>query len=955
MRAYAPNIFIGRLVSGLIIVFQIIFWWITPVSKNPRLRRYIMCLEKPQINFGNMQLLEEIYDKYRTHPEGVDPSWENLFNSIEENSISNRIFTPSAPSQEFSDIRILNLIQAYRTHGYLLAKTNPLSDVSNKEPWQLQLNRFGFTEKDMNREYPTFTLLPVEKAPLAQIIKILREIYCDKVGIEYMGSKPEIEKWLQQQIETSHLKINLTIEQKKMILQQLNKSELLELFLHTKYTGQKRFSIEGGETLIPMMEAVIEKGSNLGVEDFVIGMAHRGRLNVLSNILHKSYSDIFSEFEEGYIPDSFEGSGDVKYHKGFTSDIFTAKGHKIKIELNANPSHLEAVDPVVEGECYAKQILKNDTQKEKVLPLLIHGDAAISGQGVIYETMQLHQLEGYSTGGTIHIVINNQIGFTTLPKDSRSTDYCTDIARSFSAPVFHVNAEDPEGCIFVTSLAVELRQKFHCDVFIDLVCYRKFGHNEGDEPAFTQPLEYKLIRQKKSIREIYRDLLISQGVLEKQIAESLEVEFKKGLQEALDLVKKPIKKDSKKHLDESNGISHQDLFPKTPTGCDKKTLQTVAQRFSTIPDGFHIHPKLKALIAERLSMVQEGTGGKPIDWGMGETLTYGTLLWEGISVRIAGQDSCRGTFSHRHALWVDQVEERTYFPLKHLKESQGRFDVINTPLSEFAALGFEFGYSLGNPKSLVIWEAQFGDFCNGGQVVIDEFISTSEQKWAKKSGLVMMLPHGYEGQGPDHSSGRMERFLALAGNNNITVANPTTPAQLFHLLRRQILAPMNKPLIVFTPKGLLRYSECVSKLEDFTDGFFQDVLHDPSKPNNVKKLVFCSGRVYYDLIVVRATKQIKDMAIIRLEQLYPLDVNKIKEIIGIYKGFKECFWFQEEPCNMGAWHFLSPYFAELLPEGITMKYIGRERSASPAVGSFALHKKEFASLLEALFHNAKKS
>jgi 2-oxoglutarate dehydrogenase E1 component len=763
---------------------------------------------------------------------------------------------------------------------------------------------------------------------------------------------PELSEWIRQKVESSQLEADLTIERKKMILDYLNKSELFEVFLHTKYVGQKRFSLEGGETLIPMLAAFIERGADLGADDFVVGMAHRGRLNVLCNILKKSHSDVFSEFEEGYIPNSYEGSGDVKYHKGFFSDFITEHGKKVQVSLTPNPSHLESVDPVVLGQVRAKQSkLKNGEGRGNAVPILVHGDAALAGQGVIYESMQLCRLPGYSTEGTIHFVINNQIGFTTLPRDGRSTRYCTDIAKSFGSPVFHVNAEDPEGCVLVTLLAAEIRKKFQVDVFIDINCYRKYGHNETDEPAFTQPLEYQLIRKKRPIREIYRDALIHQGVVEKSVAESLEEEFKKALADELKELKSG--KEAPKKVADIKGLEKnpdEPLEQQAPTGVPLPTIEEVARKFCTIPDDLKIHPKLAHLIQERLSMVQ---GEKKVDWGMAEYLAYATLLWQGIPVRLSGQDCGRGTFSHRHAVWMDQAKEETYSPLAHLRKGQGAFEVYNSPLSEYAVLGFEFGYSLSSPEGLTIWEAQFGDFSNGAQIIIDQYIATSEQKWGQKSGLVLLLPHGYEGQGPEHSSARMERFLTLCGNNNMQVANPTTPAQLFHLIRRQMMKQERKPLIIFSPKGLLRHQECVNSIVDFTKGSFQEFLDDPHPSKSTGRLCFCSGRIYYDLIEARAKatnrSRAEDITILRVEQLYPLQIAKLKELLEKYKGFKECIWVQEEPSNMGAWSFMQLSLAGFLPKNVTASYVGRPRSASPAAGSYALHKQQHQAIIEALF------
>ncbi len=890
-----------------------------------------------QPDISNAHLVEWLYERYQSDPTSVDPSWKAYFEQIESRAAP--VPGPIEEKRESVNAvqRIDRLIFFYRSYGHLMADNNPIDTNVKKEPWQLSLAEMGFKEEELTQEFPTNGLMDAPSASLREIVNVLKEIYSNKIGIEYMGvQNPELEKWLQNQIEPSRCKIQLSIEQKKMILNYLNQSELFEVFIHTKYAGQKRFSLEGGETLIPILGAIIERGADLGLEDFIIGMAHRGRLNVLSNILQKSYSDIFSEFEEGYVPISFEGSGDVKYHKGFVCNRKTTAGKEVEMTLAPNPSHLEAVDPVVEGQARAKQIQKNDDLRfEKVLPILVHGDAALSGQGIIYETMQLYNLEDYRTGGTVHLVINNQIGFTTLPTEGRSTHYCTDIARTFSAPVFHVNGEDPESCIFATFLAIELRQKYQCDVFIDILCYRKYGHNETDEPAFTQPIEYQLIRMKKAVREIYRDDLIHQGVLERKMAEALEEEFKAELQVALSGAKEPLKKTEKKKKTQA-----VNLFKKIETGVDKQTLQEIGKQICHVPDELTVHSKLKRLLKSREEMVNED---RPIDWGMGESLAYGALLNEGVSIRLAGQDSGRGTFSHRHAVWMDQFAKKNYCPFKHLTK-KARFDVINSPLTEYAGLGFEYGYSLADPDSLVIWEAQFGDFCNGAQIMIDQFIATAEQKWGQKSGIVMLLPHGYEGQGPEHSSGRMERFLTLSAEDNMFVVNPTTPSQMFHLLRRQGKNEYKKPLIVFSPKALLRHPECVNPLQDFTKGSFEEVIDDPSPAKKPKEIVFCTGKIYYEI----KARQLDHLALIRVEQLYPLNTDKIKKILAKYKGVKKYIWAQEEPENMGAWGFIRPLLQQLLPKGKEIEYVGRERSASPAAGSLALHKKQLAQIMEKL-------
>lgn len=918
-----------------------------------------MSFDPSGLDASNIELLEDFYLRYQENPSQLNSAWIKYFQNLEALKDITSKPSPAVSPEKTQCSKVCELITAYRTYGHMLANINSIARKEAELPWQLKIETYGFTLEDLQKEFSTCGFLKKDdKATLQEIISTLKSIYCEKVGYEYMNILDrDMQQWIQKKIEDSS-QFTLSIDQKQTILNLLNKSELFEVFLHTKYPGQKRFSLEGGETLIPILEAIIETGADTGSEDYVIGMAHRGRLNVLSNILQKSHVLIFTEFDENFIPDSFEGSGDVKYHKGFYSESLTIHGHKVNIALTPNPSHLEAVDPVVEGQVKAKQILRNnDKSLNQVIPILVHGDAAISGQGIVYETLQLSKLNGYNVGGTIHIVINNQIGFTTIPEDARSTPYCTDIAKAFDAPVFHVNAEDPESCFRIAIMAMELRQKFHCDVFIDLNCYRKYGHNETDEPAFTQPLEYKIIREKKPIRELYLNELIQQSILEKQMAEGLEVEFKKNLQEALSETKAKLERSTAKKLEEEflPGTKEENPFQFVDTAVSLQVLEETAQKISAIPQGFTVHPKLENLIKERLNMVKQGPGAKPLDWGMAETLAYASLLWEGKQVRLSGQDTCRGTFSHRHGLWVDQNEEKSYFPLQHLKNDQGRFDLINSPLSEYAALGFEFGYSLANPSALVIWEAQFGDFCNGAQVTIDQFIATAQQKWAQRSALTLLLPHGYEGQGPEHSSARMERFLTLAGNNNMYIVNPSTPAQLFHLLRRQVMRPFQNPLIIFTPKGLLRHPECVSPLMDLTHGSFQEILDDPTVPKKAKRVALCCGRIYYDLSAMRAKTKTDDLAIIRVEQLYPLHLEKIRAILKNYSEASQYFWVQEEPENMGAWNFIFPLLSTLLPSGSKLIYIGRVRSASPAAGSYALHKKEYDAIMDSLFIKQKPS
>lgn len=883
-------------------------------------------------HLSNLALMEELYKQYLENPESVEPSWRHFFEGMQFASFSKPQISGS--SGESPDLRIYHLIESYRMHGHLGAHFNPLTTGSTEVP-ELSLEKHHFRQEELVKNFPTCGFLKEAEAPLSKIEEALKNTYSGKIGVEYMGMvDPELEKWLQARIEPN-FDLRLSKEDKLEILRYLNKAEIFESFLHIKYVGQKRFSLEGEESFIPLLGGMLEAGAAGGLEEVYLGMAHRGRLNVLANILNKSYVHIFHEFEDYYTPDLLEGTGDVKYHKGYEGDLPLKSGKTIKVTLGANPSHLESVDPVVEGQVRARQQIKKNVKS--VLPVIVHGDAAVAGQGVVYETLELSRLNGYKTGGSIHIVINNQIGFTTLPKDSRSTRYCTDIAKTVGAPVFHVSAEDPEGCVAVAKIAMEMRQKFQCDLFIDLVGYRKYGHNEGDEPAFTQPIEYQLIKKKKNIRDLYRDQLIQEGVLSLQEADDLENAFKDNLHQALESVKtSPPKLTPKVNI-------KGDLFAKVETKVSPEVLNQVAKAFCTIPSDFNLHPKLQRQVQERLQMVEGGA--KPtIDWGMGEHLAYGTLLWEGVHVRLSGQDSRRGTFSHRHAMWVDQTTNHTYFPLSHLKETQAPFDVYNSPLSEYAVLGFDYGYSITYPNSLVIWEAQFGDFCNGAQIMIDQYIATCEQKWNQSCNLTLKLPHGYEGQGPEHSSGRMERFLQLCGDDNMQVVNATMPAQLFHLVRRQALREVKKPLILFTPKAGLRHPLCVSSAQDFTTGTFQEVIDDPNPPSQVKRVAFCSGKIYFDLIQKRENK---GLVVVRVEQLYPINPAHIQVLLNKYRECEDVVWIQEEHENMGAWQHISLFFTHVL--GVPIRYIGRGRSASPAAGSHALHKKQQDILMDEVF------
>ena len=896
-------------------------------------------------HLANLKMLEELYALWEKDPKSVDLTWQNFFEGMQ---FASALPTALPMRQESGDLRVFYLITAYRSYGHLKVECNPIATESLPEPEELKLERYGLSGQDLQKEFPTFGFLPAENAPLQEIIDALENTYCHRIAIEYMGlCSSEMEQWIQRRIEPG-FPTHLNGEELVTIYEQLSGAEGFETFLHTKYVGQKRFSLEGAGTLIPMLRAILDAGSSEGISDILLGMAHRGRLNVLANIMGKSYSYIFEEFEDYYTPDLSESTGDVKYHMGFASTYQGPTGKKVQVILSANPSHLESVDPVVQGGARAIQELKKPQNKQlEVLPIVIHGDASVAGQGVVYETMGMGRLNGYGAKGTLHIVINNQIGFTTLPKDGRSTRYCTDIAKAFGAPILHVNAEDPEGCVAAARLAISLRQTFGTDVFIDLCGYRKYGHNEGDEPAFTQPLQYQLIHSKKSIRTLYREELLARGVMDEKRASAIDETTKKTLESALETVKSkaPSAPPQIKQLPKERHLA--ELLRPVDTAASEEELRAYAKSFCTVPEGFNLSPKLRRLLDGRIAAL-DGL----LDWSMGELLAYASLAAGGTHVRLSGQDVRRGTFSHRHALWVDQVTSAHYFPLSHLRPGQAPCDFFNSSLSEYAVMGFEYGYSLMYPKSLVIWEGQFGDFANGAQIIIDQYLTASEMKWGIATNLTLLLPHGYEGQGPEHSSARIERFLQMCGDENIIVANCTTPAQLFHLLRRQALRPLKKPLILFTPKVLLRHPECKSPLSDFSTGHFEEVLDDSAPASKTERLAFCSGKIYYQLRAEREKRKVTNLTLIRIEQLYPLHKEKIQALVDRYKGFTECLWVQEEPANMGASDFIRPQLEALV--GMPLRYVGRNRASSTAAGSHTLHKLQDEALLKELFEQRAK-
>ncbi|WP_426568706.1 multifunctional oxoglutarate decarboxylase/oxoglutarate dehydrogenase thiamine pyrophosphate-binding subunit/dihydrolipoyllysine-residue succinyltransferase subunit [Streptomyces canus] len=845
--------------------------------------------------------------------------------------------------------RVFELIHSYRVRGHVMADTDPLEYQQRKHP-DLDITEHGLTLWDLEREFAVGGFAGKSMMKLRDILGVLRDSYCRTTGIEFMHIQdPKQRKWIQDRVERGHSKPER--EEQLRILRRLNAAEAFETFLQTKYVGQKRFSLEGGESVIPLLDAVLDSAAESRLDEVVIGMAHRGRLNVLANIVGKSYAQIFREFEGNLDPKSMHGSGDVKYHLGAEGTFTGLDGEQIKVSLVANPSHLEAVDPVLEGVARAKQDIINKGGTDfTVLPVAIHGDAAFAGQGVVAETLNMSQLRGYRTGGTVHIVINNQVGFTAAPESSRSSMYATDVARMIEAPIFHVNGDDPEAVVRVARLAFEFRQAFNKDVVIDLICYRRRGHNESDNPAFTQPLMYDLIDKKRSVRKLYTESLIGRGDITLEEAEQALQDYQGQLEKVFTEVREATAQPAP-----ISSYDPQDGFPvAVPTAVSTEIVKRIAESQVNIPDHITVHPRLLPQLQRRAAMVEDGT----IDWGMGETLAVGSLLLEGVPVRLAGQDSQRGTFGQRHAVIIDRETGEEFTPLMYLSEEQARLNVYNSLLSEYAAMGFEYGYSLARPDALVMWEAQFGDFVNGAQTVVDEFISSAEQKWGQTSGVTLLLPHGYEGQGPDHSSARPERFLQLCAQNNMTVAMPTLPSNYFHLLRWQVHNPHHKPLVVFTPKSMLRLKAAASKAEEFTTGQFRPVIGDGSvDPAAVRKVVFCAGKVYYDLEAERQKRGVTDTAIIRIERLYPLPGAELQAEIAKYPNAEKYLWAQEEPANQGAWPFIALNLIDHLdlavgadvPHGERLRRISRPHGSSPAVGSAKRHQAEQEQLVREVF------
>ncbi len=911
------------------------------------------------LNAAHTEFFAQLYDQYLENPDSVEPSWRSFFQGFdfgmttynEENTVSQTSSNASGAMESTSvseklqkEFNVLKLIDGYRSRGHLFTKTNPVRDRRTYSP-TLAIENFGLTTADLQTVFDAAKVIKIQPCTLQEIIKHLDNIYCQHIGVEYMYIRnPETIEWIQNKIGKNDNLPNFSNDEKKVILSKLNEAVSFENFLHTKYVGQKRFSLEGGESIIPALDTLIEKAAEKGVEQFVMGMAHRGRLNVLANIFGKSTQDIFGEFDgKDYDQEYFDG--DVKYHLGLTADKVTRSGKKININLAPNPSHLETVGAVIEGITRAKQDKYFPNDFSKVLPIAVQGDAAIAGQGILYEIIQMAQLDGYKTGGTIHIVINNQVGFTTNYLDARSSSYCTDVAKVTLSPVLHVNADDAEAVVHAMSFALDFRMQFGRDVFIDLLGYRKYGHNEGDEPRFTQPVLYKIIASHKNPRDIYAEKLIAEGVIDGDFVKNIEVAYKQDLDDNLQASRKKdltiITPFMKNEWEGFQQVTDTQMLEKVVTQFDKSTLEAIIETVSTLPSDKKFINKISKIVTDRKTMFDNNT----IDWGTAETLAYGSLLTEGYDVRISGQDVERGTFSHRHAVVKVEDSEEEVTLLNNLKGKTGNFYIFNSLLSEYGVLGFDYGYALANPKALTIWEAQFGDFSNGAQIMIDQYISCGEDKWNTQNGIVLLLPHGYEGQGAEHSSGRMERYLQLCARHNMFVADCTTPANFFHLLRRQMKTTFRKPLIVFTPKSLLRDPRCVSTQDEIANGQFQETIDDVFvDKNEVKSLVFCTGKFYYDITAEREKNGRKDVAVVRIEQLFPLPVAQLKAIIDQYPNADDYVWAQEEPKNMGAYSYMLMNF-----NLVKWRLASLKAYAAPAAGSYTRAKRRQADAIRMVF------
>ena len=912
---------------------------------------------------GSDTYLEELYESYLKSPESVAPEWRNYFiglgnNGVDVSHADIRDYFAQLAKQpakavastgsidvehQFKQEKVIDLIAAYRNLGHLLANIDPLGLYKGVYNPSLDLSYYGFTEKDMQTEFNVGTFIGISKstATLKEIFEQLRKVYCSSIGIEYMDiMQLEEVTWLQNKMEQGWLNFKATTEEKLHILDRLVVADGLEKYLGTRFVGQKRFSLEGGDSLIPMLDAIVKRGSESGLKDIVIGMAHRGRLNVLVNILGKAPQDIFAHFQDQVIDEEY--SGDVKYHLGFSTNLRTRTG-PIHVALAFNPSHLEIVSPVVQGSVRARQRRRRDIERKMVMPIQIHGDAAFAGQGVVMETFSMSQARWFWVGGSIHIVINNQVGFTTSnPQDSRSSIYCTDVAKMVQAPIIHVNGNDPEAVYFVAQLAVDYRARFKKDIVIDLVCYRRQGHNEADEPSATQPMMYQVIKALPTPATLYANQLMAEGVIDDKKEKQLADDYRNKLDEGKSVV--DLWQDDKSY-EYSNAwapYASKDWNVKTNTGLPLKKLKEIAKQLEKLPEGFVLQPQVKKMMEAREKMTE---GNLPINWGYAETLAYATLLVEKYPIRLCGQDSGRGTFAHRHAVLHNQKEPGIYIPLSHITPDQAQINIIDSLLSEEAVVAFEYGFASTEPNNLVLWEAQFGDFANGAQVVIDQFISSGEQKWGRLCGLVMLLPHGQEGIGPEHSSARLERYLQLCAQNNMQVCVPSTPAQIFHLLRRQMLRPYRKPLIVMTPKSPLRNPLAVSSLEELATGEFQLVIPEIENVKKVNRLILCCGKVYYELLEKRREGKLNDVAIVRIEQLYPFPEEKLKEVLAPYQHIKNIIWCQEEPVNQGAWYSIQHHLRAAIDSKQELHYVGRPAMAAPSGGYTSIHNREQAKIL----------
>jgi len=927
-------------------------------------------LEPTPLYGGNAAYLEELYERYLTDPSSVPDTWRRYFDGLSPSlagershgalrrQLIERARAPHAPAPASAptdasaaanakQAAVSRLIQIWTNRGHLVARLDPLSLTERPRPRVLALEYFGLSPQDLGSEFYTGSRTDAvpKRMRLADILAMLEHIYAGPIGAEFAHvSNSEERLWLQDEFQKGRMGYAFSAEERREILWQLTSAEGLERYLHTKYVGQRRFSLEGGDALIPLLDDFIQRCGTLGVEELVIGMAHRGRLNVLVNVLGKSPSDIFSEFEGKYDLTHQQGSGDVKYHKGFSADLRTPSGN-VHVALAFNPSHLEVVNPVVEGSVRARQERRGDTRGNRVMPVLIHGDAAFAGQGVVMETLQLSQARGFYTGGTVHVIVNNQVGFTMSdPRDARSTTYCSDVAKMLEAPILHVNADDPEAVVFVERLALEYRMKFNKDVVIDLVCYRRHGHNEADEPAATQPLMYQVIRSHATARKLYAERLAAAGVASPEAAQEMIERYRAGLDEGRPQARASLGMIGNKYTVDWSRYGHPDWSERVPTSLTGERLQALGARILATPPGFTLHPRVAQVLANRAKML---AGEMPLDWGCAETLAYAALLEDGFAVRLTGQDSGRGTFFHRHAVLHEQASGACHIPLQHIRDGQPRFEVTDSVLSEEAVLGFEYGYSTTEPGTLVIWEAQYGDFANGAQVIIDQFISSGEAKWGRWCGLSLFLPHGYEGAGPEHSSARLERFLQLCAEQNMQVCVPSTPAQLFHMVRRQMLRAFRKPLIVMMPKSLLRNDLSVSTREDLTRGGFACVIDEVEDlpAQQVRRVVACSGKVYFDLLKARRKEGLRDVALLRLEQLYPFPGDDYETALKRYPNAREVVWCQEEPQNQGAWYQIRHRLDTLSRRPVL--YAGRAPAAAPATGIMKIHELEQQTLIEA--------